>query len=71
MHIQETDKPIPEDFILKELSRLQDMVLCADIPKKSRYILSSVIDAAFIFIEQVRPGYHRPKPYTLRNNLMN
>lgn len=71
MYIHESDRPIPEDVILNELRKVQDMVLCSNISDRSRHMLSSVIDAAFIMMKQVVPGHRGPDPYILRSGMTN
>ena len=71
MYIHESDRPIPEDVILCELRKIQDMVLCANISDRSRHMLSSVIDSAFIMFKEIMPGYHGANPYLRRSRMTN
>lgn len=64
MYTHESDKPIPLDVIIIELSRIQDMALCANTSDEIRYVLSNIIEAGFDLISHKIPGfvgrgYHR------------
>lgn len=51
------DRTITEDQILKEIGRIQAMVMCTNLLAETRYMLSSVFDAAFIVLDRELPNY--------------
>ena len=71
MDIHKISQPISEDFIMNELCRLQEMIMCANMPANTRYIMSTIIDAGFLMLEKTNPGYHRPGSRLCRSGMEN
>ena len=55
--IDTQDEAYTEDQIIKEIARVQAMVLCANLPRETRYNLSANMDVAMMLLGREMPQY--------------